>query len=36
VPDPNNAEEETLLIERARAIHPDKEFGEEFPSRFRK
>ncbi len=36
VPDPNNVEDETLLIERAKAIHTDKEFPEEFPSRFRK
>ena len=36
VPDPNNAEEEALLVDRAKAIHPDKEFGAEVPSRFRK
>jgi ferredoxin len=36
VPDPNNEETEEKLIERARAVHPDEEFGEEFPSRFRK
>lgn len=36
VPDPNRPEPEALLLERARAIHPDKEFGADFPSRFRK
>jgi ferredoxin len=36
VPDPNNVEDEALLMDRARQIHPDKEFPEEFPSRFRK
>jgi len=35
VPDPNNVESETLLVDRARQIHPDKEIGEDFPSRFK-
>jgi ferredoxin len=35
VPDPNNEEAEQLLVERAREIHPDKEIGEDFPSRFK-
>jgi len=38
VPDPNNAEEEALLFERAKAIHPDKADGLELTaetSRFR-
>ena len=35
VADPNNIEEESLLIVRAKQIHPDQEFGEEIPSRFR-
>jgi ferredoxin len=35
VPDPNNEEPEAALVDRARQIHPDKEIGEEFPSRFR-
>jgi len=35
VPDPNNEEAELLLVERAREIHPDKEIGEDFPSRFK-
>ena len=36
IPDPDNAETEDVLIERARAIHPDVDFGDNFPSRFRK
>lgn len=36
IPDPNNLEEEAALLDRAKGIHPDQEFGEEFPSRFRK
>jgi len=36
VPDPNNAEDESVLIDRAKVIHPDQEFPESFPSRFRK
>lgn len=36
VPDPNNPETEGVLIERARALHPDTEFPADFPSRFRK
>ena len=35
VPDPNNEEPEAALIDRAREIHPDTEFPEGFPSRFR-
>lgn len=35
VPDPENSEEEATLIARARALHPDRDFGEDFPSRFR-
>ncbi|MFP6625705.1 MAG: hypothetical protein VCA74_01395, partial [Deltaproteobacteria bacterium] len=35
IPDPEIPEEEPALIARAREIHPDKEFEEEFPSRFR-
>lgn len=35
VPDPNNEESEALLVDRARQIHPDKEIGEQFPSRFK-
>lgn len=30
------AEDERTLIERAKAIHPDKDFGEEFPSHLKK
>lgn len=36
VPDPNNVETEEQLIAKARQIHPDKDFGSDFPSRFRK
>ena len=36
VTDPNNIEPEDTLIERARALHPETEFGENFQSRFRK
>jgi ferredoxin len=35
VPDPNNKETEESLITRAKALHPDKTFTAEFPSRFR-
>src|SRR5581483_8601058 len=35
VPDPNIPEAEGVLIARARQIHPEKEFGADFPSRFR-
>jgi Fe-S-cluster-containing hydrogenase component 2 len=36
VTDPNNVETEDALIERARSIHPETDFGENFQSRFRK
>jgi ferredoxin len=37
VPDPNNAEPENALFDRAKALHPNKSFSEaDFPSRFRK
>lgn len=36
VTDPNNIETEDVLIARARAIHPNAEFSENFESRFRK
>jgi hypothetical protein len=36
VTDPNNIEAEDVLIARARALHKDVEFGENFQSRFRK
>lgn len=36
VTDPNNIETEEALIARARALHPETEFGESFQSRFRK
>ena len=35
VTDPNNVESETVLIERARVLHTDVDFGNEFESRFR-
>lgn len=36
VPDPDHQETEEQLLAKAKALHPDKEFGAEFPSRFRK
>jgi Fe-S-cluster-containing hydrogenase component 2 len=36
VTDPNNVESEEALIARARALHPDTPFGDNFESRFRK
>jgi len=36
VPDPNNLETEEVLIARARALHPETNFGENLESRFRK
>jgi Fe-S-cluster-containing hydrogenase component 2 len=36
VTDPNNIESEEVLIARARALHPETDFGESFQSRFRK
>ena len=36
LPNPELVETEEQLIDRARHLHPDVEFGEVFPSRFRK
>src|SRR5262245_42546731 len=36
VTDPNNVETEEALIARARALHPDTRFDDNFESRFRK
>ena len=36
VTDPNNVESEEVLIARAKAIHPETSFGDDFQSRFRK
>ncbi|PRQ09268.1 YfhL family 4Fe-4S dicluster ferredoxin [Enhygromyxa salina] len=36
LPDPNIREDESVLIARAREIHKDKTFGDDFPSRFKK
>ena len=36
VPDPDIPETEEQLIARARTLHPDRDFGSTFPSRFRK
>ena len=36
VPDPNRPETEGVLLERARALHPDKTIPDDAPSRFRK
>lgn len=35
IPDPNIPETEEVLIARAKEIHPDKTFGDDFPSRFK-
>ena len=36
VPDPARPETETALLQRARELHPDKQFADDAPSRFRK
>ena len=36
VTDPNNIESEEVLIARAKALHPEASFGDDFQSRFRK
>jgi hypothetical protein len=36
VTDPNNIETEEVLIARARSLHPETDFGENFQSRFQK
>src|SRR5271163_410678 len=36
IPDPNNLEAESILIERAKELHPEQAFTDDFPSRFRK
>lgn len=36
VPDPDRVEDEAVLLERAKKIHPDKDFGTDYPSRFKK
>jgi len=36
VTDPNNIESEDVLIERAKTLHPETQFGGQFESRFRK
>ena len=36
VTDPNNVESEQVLVERARALHPETQIGDTFESRFRK
>lgn len=36
VTDPNNVESEEVLIQRARQLHPETNFGDSFESRFRK
>jgi ferredoxin len=35
IPDPERRETEDALIARAKTIHANKEFGDDFPSRFR-
>jgi ferredoxin len=36
VPDPARPETEAVLLERTRGLHPDKQFADDSPSRFRK
>jgi 4Fe-4S binding domain len=36
VTDPNNTESEEVLIDRAKSLHPETNFGDTFQSRFRK
>jgi ferredoxin len=36
VPDPDRVETEEVLIERARKLHPEIDFGKDFKSHFRK
>ena len=36
VPDPNNPETESVLLQRARALHPELTLADDAPSRFRK
>jgi ferredoxin len=36
IPDPNNPETEGVLLERARALHPELTLADDAPSRFRK
>ena len=36
VTDPNNVESEEALIQRARELHPETNFGDSFESRFRR
>lgn len=35
IPDPDIPEDESILLERARRLHPEVTIGERFPSRFR-
>ncbi len=35
VTDPNNEEPEQPLLLRAKELHPDREFADDFPSRFK-
>jgi ferredoxin len=36
LPDPNHEETEDVLFDRAKELHPEKDFGDNFPSHFRK
>ena len=36
IPDPNNPETEKVLLDRARALHPELTLADDAPSRFRK
>jgi ferredoxin len=35
LPDPQRVEDEAALLARAKELHPDQVFAEDFPSRFR-
>ena len=36
LPDPNHKESEEVLIDRAKKIHPEMDFGDNYPSRYKK
>ncbi len=35
IPDPDRPESEEVLLQRAKELHPDAQFGDDFPSRFK-
>ncbi len=36
LPDPNHKESEEVLLDRAKKIHPEMDFGDNYPSRYKK